>query len=340
MREEKIDGRGRPREIDYTAILYDLYRLRTLSVEQIRNVHFKGKESSVYVTLHRMKKNGLLESTCRVRSDGKKIAACYYIREKGIHHLYMQGKIKKPRRAYDNKPDGKKLSYLIETNDLYVQLHEYDYEMIDAREWKSRFEMDRNAMVKAGLKTADGKEYGVYIFEQDVNEDKTLVRFKNEIKNNPQTSRFIIFFKGIDSFNKLYKQMNEVELSHAETNLLPYTFGVNALKEFNTENQFVNLFAKYGVVKINDRSNTITSLFADYILTVNGEEYYICNYLFRNEVARHYLRSYSIDRYQRDGRKVLIFTWQATEENLNSIEDDFKQYPHIQVIKFKGERCV
>lgn len=330
---KKIDGRGRPKEIDEMAILYDLYRYRTLSVEQLRNVHFQGKESSIYVKLHNMKREGLVNSTCRVRKDGKKIAACYYIAEKGIRQLVQQGKIEKPRRAYDNKPDGKKIPYLIDTNELYVKLHSEGYEMYDSREWKSRFEMDRNAMIKAGLKAADGKEYGVYIFEHDLREEKTLQKFKNEIKNNSQTSRFFIFFKGKNAFEKIFKQMSEVEFSHKEINMLPLTFGINILKKFNIENQFVKYFTQYGEVKINDHSNTITSLFSDYILTVEGEEYYICNYLLRNEVARHYLSNYTYDRYQRDGRKVAVFTWKETEKNLNSIEDDLKQYPHIRVIK-------
>lgn len=330
--EKKIDGRGRPAKIDYTAVLFDLYRYRTLTVEQIRNVHFQGKGRYVYLALHRMKRNGLVDSTCRVRKDGKKIAACYYIAEKGIHHLCEQGLIDKPRRAYDNKPVGRKINYLIETNDIYVQLHSKGYEMIDSRDWKARFKMDRNALVKAGLKTADGKEYGVYIFGKDVDEDKTIQRFKNEIGNNSQTGRFLIFIRGINAFEKLHRQLSEVEFSYMEINLISYSFGIKVLKEHNTENKLVNIFTKYGSVKINDHSNTITSQFADYILTVDEKEYYICNYLLRNEVARHYLHNYTYDRYQRDGRKVIVFTWERTEKELNSIEDEFKQYPHIKVI--------
>lgn len=258
---------------------------------------------------------------------------CYYIGEKGIHHLCERGLVSKPRRAYDNKPEGKKLPYLIDTNDLYLQLHTDGYEMIDSRDWKARFEMDRNALLKAGLKTADGKEYGIYIFEQDVNEDKTLLRFKNELKSNPQTGRFFIFFRGKSAFDKIHKQLNEVEFSYVEINLIPFSFGVNVLKNFNTQDHFVKLFTNYGEIKINDHSNTITSHFSEFTLKKDGEEYYVCNYLLRNEVARHYLHFYTTDRYQRDGRKVLVFTWESTEEKLNSIEEEFKQFPHIQVIK-------
>lgn len=321
---------GRPNEINQLGILFDLYRYRTLTVQQLKKVHFKGKESSVYVILHRMKKEGLVEAITRSKDGGKRLMACYFITGRGITRLREAGLVKKARRAVDNKPDERKIPYLVDTNELYVQLHEKGYELIDAREWKSRFEMDRNAMVKSGLKAPDGREYAVYIFETDVDEERTVKRFKQELKNNIQTGRFLVLFKGIRAYNKLKKNLKAKELSYIELNLLPYGFGLKKLHSFPTQSQFVNLFTKYGSVRDNELANSSTSHFSDYILTTtSGEEFYICNYLLCNEIARYYLNHYNNDHFRSDGRKVKVFCWKETEEKLSSMRDQFKQYPHV-----------
>ncbi|MDX8367205.1 replication-relaxation family protein [Cytobacillus sp. IB215665] len=325
---------GRPPVINYEAILYDLYRYQTLTIEQLKKVHFKGHEGSVYVSLHRMKKRGLVSSTCRVNEKGKKIAACYFITEKGIGHLEEVGLLHEKRRAYDNKPSGKKIPYLIDINNMYVDLQESGYEMLNARDWKEQHHLNRNALVKAGLRTPDGKEYGVYLFETDLEESITLPRFKKEIKEASQSNRFIIFFKGKDSYKKFKNSLGHEELTKGEMCLLPYNLGKKLLGELPKQDHLVKVFTNYGEVKINDRSNTVTSSFADYILEKDGQEFYVCNYVFGNEVALYFLTKYTKDRFARDGRRVYVF---YSEKILSIMEQDFKEmfkdhYPHIEFI--------
>ncbi|MES1045606.1 replication-relaxation family protein [Bacillus sp. Gen3] len=334
MIESEKRKAGRPPIIDYGGLLFDLYRYRTLTVEQIRQIYFKERENTVYVALHRLKNKGWIDSTCRVNGKGKKVAACYYITEKGLTELIREGKVKNPRRAYDNKPEGKKIPYLIDINDLYTDLCHIGFEMIDAREWKEKYHMNRNSLVKAGLRTPDSKEYGVYLFESDVSEQVTLPRFKREISDNGQSNRFIIFFKGMQAYTKFKKQLSSEELTKGEMCLLPYKFGRRLLGDFPTQVQFVNLFTKYGQVKINDFSNTITNGFSEYILMKKGEEAYICNYLLGNEVALYYLSKYTYDRFQRDGRKVYVFYSLTVNRFTNqNFQEVFREhYPHVKFI--------
>jgi len=326
--------RGRPPVIDYHGIMYDLYRYRILTVEQIRKVHFRGREKSTYTTLDRLKRKGWVDSTCKVNKQGKKVAACYYITGRGLTELVSEGKVHNPRRAYDNKPEGKKIPFLVDINDLYADLSPSGYEMIDAREWKNIHNMNRNALVKAGLRTIDGKDYGVYLFETDVNEQITLSRIKREILDNGQSNRFIMFFKGMTAYNKFKKHMDNVELTKGEMCLLPYRLGRRLLAELPTQENFVNIFTKYGKIKTNDGLNTLTSAFAEYILEKDGKEAYICNYILNNEVALYYLSRYTYDRYQRDGRQVYVFYSKAIQKITNqNFQNNFEEfYPHIEFI--------
>jgi hypothetical protein len=306
-------------------ILDDLYERRTMTVKQIRQLHFVGTEKYVYHRLYQLKKCGYVKSMPMVK-DGQKTAACYYVTEQGVRLLKESGRIKTLRRARNNKASGKKIKYVIDTNNLYTTLKGSGWEVVDSRRWKNEKRIDRNTMLRCGLRRKDGKEYNVYIVGAEIT-DRTLKKIQNEIEK--QTLQDIILYKGKgqeqtkEIMKRLRGMMSEIAIK--EINLMPFMAGLRILLKFTSEESCKELFKQYGEVL----PYSGTYMFANYLIRKHEQEYYLCNHLYGNETAIHWLKRYAVDRYKQDGRKVLLFTWSSYA---GMLRQEFEQYPHIEVV--------
>lgn len=294
-------------------ILADLYRYRTLSGQQIKNVHFREKPKYIYRKLSLLKKEQLIESIQGVWLKNKKKGGCYFITEKGISLLKEHKMIEsQQRRARDNKITGPALPHVIEINDLYSELIHYGWEFVPSREVKASEGMNRSALVRGALKDRRGKEYIVYFLEHD-SKDETIERIANELKLH-SFPNVIVLCKGKESYYKFQEAAKPVVVS-GSLNVIPYPFALQVLKYFTDESIYFQLFSQYGMVTPIQAKNG----FAEYEIDCNGEKMYIANYLLGDQMTRHFLSKYGPDRYQVDGRKVLLFAWEAQTLDLQQI---------------------
>ncbi|MCF6094517.1 replication-relaxation family protein [Microaerobacter geothermalis] len=306
------------RDID---ILYNLYRYRTLSIDQIKRLYFVEKPGYAYRKLYLMKKAGLVESKQMVALKNGK-GGCYFITEKGIDILEEHKLTDKRRRARDNKVENNSLAHFIEINDLLIELSNYLWSFIPSREVKEKRGMNRSALVKGALVDQDNKEYVLYLLENDSKEE-TIERIVNEIRTH-SFSDCLILCKGQESYKKLKPAIKTVAVA-GTLNILPYHFALRTLKQINGETSFVKIFTKYGEVTPIDSVNG----FAKYIVDHHGKKKYIANYLFGDQMMLYFLELYTYDKYLMDGKEVLLFAWGGQVEELDNM---FSQYPHIEIV--------
>ncbi len=280
-----------------------------------------------------MKKKGLVASRPIVRKrDGKKTAACYYITSKGINFLLEKKIIPKGRRADRNMVKGNEINDVLDINELHVHLHNKGYQLVERRAWNVEYGLNYNSLTSGGLITKDGKRYSVYMIAGNA-EQETIARIKNEIIEQPQSSRFMIFFKGPNSFKYYRTHIKDGELGYIEYCLLPYNFIAFRLPFFPEQSYFVKLFTKFGKVEEN-RTKTSNTSFADYLLRIeNGQEYYVCNFLLLDYAALARVSSYPMQQYKNDGRKIAIFCWKELRHLLTSIES----YEFVEIFEVTEE---
>lgn len=323
-------------------ILFEIYRMRGLTVSQLCEVIFHSRHYA-YKYLQRMKDEGLLID--RMDMNGKlRLAKVYSCTDKAIEQLEKNGYIEKGVKAKDNTPPNNKMKYTILTNEVYAALMPYGINMLDSREWKRKNDMDRNALVRGGLQMLDGREIGLYLFFSPENigganlSDSMLKRFKHELKKFPQTNRFTVICYDSKIYEKIVKAVDSDSGMSAfkELLIIPFgknDFGYNLLRLSRSEIERKADLETILNARLNSNHPSLQGHyqnFASYVAEYKDEERYVVDFLSMNRpVLHHLLTHYHSNAYEKDGRKVDLVCWKANEMELLQ---KYKSYPHIRIV--------
>ena len=305
-----------------TNLLFDLYKYRTLSIEQISNVHFNGKVGYTYRRLYLLKKEGFVHSYPLVRLKNDRRAGCYYITEKGIDILEELEMIDQARRARDNKVSGPALPHIIEINELFAQLSPSGWEFRPSREVKAAYGMNRSSLVNGSLVDKSNKEYMVYLLQESSRED-TIEQITREIQTH-DFEHVLILCKGKESYFDMKQALQRVLIA-GTVNILLFPFALKVLKALNGEKAYQQLFMKYGPIYPVHTKHDFTRS----IIHHQGEDKYLVNYLLGDQVSMYFLKKYTYDRYQMDRRRVMLFAWKG---QMLELQEEFNAYPHIELV--------
>jgi len=331
-----LEKTRKKKKVNELSILYDIYRLRTLTSEQVRNVHFSHSKQYHYVKLKNLKKEGYLDSGPLIKTEtGRKKATCYWVTDQGIDRLRDAGYVESARRAWDNKPKGHRLDDVVSVNDLYSELTPYGYEVIDSREWKERFGINRNSMVRAGLQFPNGDEYAVYMFFSKEIQNKTVETLMKQVFEYTMTNKVIILAKHTETYEKIKRAMKPKYMVRDEINLLPYDFGIELLKKLKSPgDRKVLLEKELGITSENQAeltpvTNGKASSFADYQYLAGGESLYIVDHTYHDAVKLNMIElNYTHEVYKSLGKNLVVITWKPNEKELR---ERFEAYPHVAV---------
>ncbi|AYB41754.1 hypothetical protein D5F52_26740 (plasmid) [Brevibacillus laterosporus] len=309
-------------------ILFGLHKMRTLTIKQIHDTYFSNNgKGYTYLRLHQLKMAGLVECWPLVNEEGRKNGACYCNTDKGINILIERGLIDSTgskrntiiRKSSKNRPSKRIRKSIIEHNGIFLALENVGWEYIEQRDYKRIRGLNRGSVIKGGIKSIDGKEYALYILEKTPREF-TLEKIIFELKNS-SLKNIIILMKGKRYYNQI---VNDKQIINEELNILPFRIGVKILKRFPSEASIVKLFTSLGEVSIVRNRH----MFGKYVVTTRtGEQKYICNYLLGDEMAIRFLKKYTWDRYELDGKKVVLFIWD------NQFLELGKGYEHVEIVQ-------
>lgn len=341
-------------------VLYEIYRTRGLTIEQMSNTIFDNKQYAFHY-MKRLKEEGLIVG--KILTEGKRrIAMQHCVTEKGIDYLEQCGRIRKyneneleyneitnkrslkyetttktgvyiPRKllALDNNNGyvKNKMLYSLYTNEIYAGITPYKTYFYDSREWKSKYVMNSNAMVRGGLKMPDESEYSLYVLFSKQNiptaavSQRILERIFTEMSENRQSGRHIVYVYDQSDYVMAQKFFEMNVLTAKELLIIPH--GVNnigikmlsLLTDKKTQKKHIEDYLNVRLYGENEIIDTTAALFADYLMDDNGETFYIVDYLSLNELKiTMLLRQYTREQYIIHNRKVKILSWTATESIL------------------------
>jgi len=307
------------------AILKDLYDYRVLTHQQIKKVHFPNSSYS-HKKIHLLREAGYLK-TKPFLVKGQKRGAMYFISDDGINALLEEGVIDHPRKAQDNRPENRQLPLLVEIHKLYEELTLYGWKFIESRDIKRHYQMNRNAYIMGGLRSKDGRMYGVYLLEESPH-DSTFRTIMTEIKNSV-LDRVFIFSKGQDAFERMKEELADPIAQ--EVNVCSWKFTPDTLKFLRDDSNYQRLFGHFGEVKTIPNKNN----FGDYVLTVNGEEKYVMNYLMGDMSAKYFLGRYARERAGIEKRKVMVFAWSYQIDT--ELKPEFEGNPWVEFVPLTKE---
>jgi DNA-binding PadR family transcriptional regulator len=334
-------GVKQEKKYDELKILHEIYRMRGLTITQLCEVFFDSRHYA-YKYLSTMKKNELLTDRMDIRQSIRK-AKIYTCTDKAIELLEKNGLIDKRRLAKDNAPLTK-LRYTVQTNELYSVLTPYGIKVMDSREWKAKWNMDRNTLVRAGITMVDDREIGVYMFFSSEQlsgaglSDSMLERFKREYKKFSQSNRIAVICYDQNIYKRIIKAVDSDKemMKRKELMIIPYgknNFGLNLLLLHRSEVE-----RKYDLetilnARLNKEHPSLDNKnqdFASYIGDHGDKETYVVDFLSMNRPVLHHLEThYHQDAYSKDGKQVEIVCWMP---NADELARRFKQYPHVKIV--------
>ena len=352
-------------------VLFELYRTRGLTRDQLARAIFAGT-SYIKSYLSKLQKKGLVGG--KVLSKGKiRLAKLYQITDKGIELLENKGYVRKyndnerssekkkpfnyddmqrtgvyiPRKvlAYDNNQSSSKdkMMFTLYANQMYAGVSEYGFYFFDSREWKLKYDLNRNAMVRGGIKTTDGIEYSVYMLftAEEVRiasmSDKMLYRMMHEMIEFPQTSRHIIYvYGGQGEYNKVLMFFKNNPVACEELLIIPHgakDVGLNIVRLLQNQEAYQEQLESHLGARLNsdELEYDTANLFADYLTVIDGQSYYVIDYIKLNEAKLSMLlREYTPDKYHRMGIPVMILCWNAMG---HEITEYYKLYPYVKIVE-------
>lgn len=294
------------------AILYDLYRYRVLTTDQIKRKYFSDSKYYVNRKLNMLRNSGWISTFSVSRNDGRKGRAHHRLTDRGINVLKVHGYSIK-RKAFDLLVTDESLPYLIEANNIMVELSPHDWKMRDSRETKERYNMNRGDQMHGTLLSPNGTEYGFFVLEKGTL-DKNMAKVVQEIwATSEGLTHFIIFAKGMDSIRHFVERSREQKLvTSGSLCVMDLAFGIEYLQSrLSDKRSFKRIFQdeRAPVYWLGPSTKRRFECIARY----QEEEVYFVNLLdtdlMKVEAIHNYLGD--LPRMQRFGekpRRVLVLT--------------------------------
>lgn len=318
-------------------LLYDLYRFRILTRDQIERLYFEGSKWYTYHKMYIMKNSGYVNSRIIMRNkpQGKERTAIYFITDKGIRELRDRGWTDEEVEAKDLQIERQNMEGYLEFNDLYVELRDQGYTFIDSRTLKKKYQMERGDLCKGAMVTPDGTEFLVYIVRSGARE-QTLRRILKEMNRSyEQMTRRnnLVLFRGSDSFElfqNLHLESMEQEGSKILDSIyaLPYTYALTLFKYLKTEQDYLKLFTKYGQMYRNSKA---VEKHKSYLIHHDGHEKYAIN-LLMNDLTL-------IDRIKRErwDRQAVLFVF---TDFIDVVSERLKGVRQVEIIEITDEELM
>ena len=236
-------------------ILYDLYRFRIMTREQIERLYFRGSRG-IYVpqNVHSAKQRvHSIKNHHAGQTEGERT-------DRHIHHhrqrnpvITERGLIDEDIEAKDLRIERQNMEGYLDFNDLYVASKREGYTFLDSRALKKKYQMERGDLCKGAVVTEDGREYLVYIVRAGA-KDQTLRRIMKEMNRSYRQMgkrHNLVLFRGLESFDAFRTMYLASDRVFDTVCALPYTYALNVLKRFKTDQEFVKTITKYGEVEPN-----------------------------------------------------------------------------------------
>src|SRR5699024_5194432 len=321
-------------------ILEDLYNLRALTTEQLSSRFDYSIRHIGRITRELQAEQLLITEKVRGYEKHKGFQGNYYrISTKGIRYL-NQADFNTSRTSDQLRVSEHYLPYILSLNDLHLRVEPHGWEVINSRDVKAKFNLNRGDNIHGMLISPDGTKYGVYIFLNSVIE-YNMKKIKSEIRryNNTDFPNMLILCKTEDGFNQVVSELHAFSgiVNYFTFKVLPFGFGINYLKEFDSEDTILDFLKDFGVILYPEADISEEPIGLETVVIHEDEEKYFINMLDNDLEKLQTIRNYRKERYELDGRKLLIVTNMGNRYP-NLLEDihhiDYLHITHEEIVDY------
>lgn len=346
----KFQGRVKyPKE----RLLLEVYRMRGLTLKQIERAIF-GSYDYAYEYMTKLEKEGLVQG--KVYNSGKKrLGKLYTLTDTGIERLVAANLVQEPSqslqgvhvpsletknetsvledtvpfskpkllKAYANNQgyDKHRVIYTLLTNELYAEITRYGMYFFDAREWKVRYNLNRNAIVRGGFIALDGQEYSLYVlfspeqYKTASVSENMLTRIVEEITLNQQDGEHILYIYNEEKYDWIIEQLREMQIYQSNLHIIRHNNGkgYEKLRLLSHREKFrqslSNVLQLDLPVVPNER---LASRYAHYDVNLNGHPFYLFNFLTHNEGAlKRLFNEFNSERSKIENHQMGLLIWES-----------------------------
>src|SRR5699024_6230459 len=200
-------------------------------------------KGSMYHKLSRLRHRGFV-ATQNIKgfsSQGGLQGKCYKITNKGISYLKKYG-YELSLKAESIKVSDMRVPTLIITNDLFEQFSNKGWKVLDSRELKEQYKLNRGLNLHGMLSSPnissqdissqgfEQRNYPFYILLEGTS-DAFIKRIRGEVGRLQQFSDLIFFTKNVDVFQRTFSEMlmNADVFTYRSFRVLPYGYGMRYL---------------------------------------------------------------------------------------------------------------
>ena len=319
-------------------LLQDLFRYRTLTINQIRQLYFEAHdESYVYKRLGRLQQHHYVLVRSRFIANNK--VGIVSISERGIRTLVQKKLISEDEVVRANHLRKLNTDYhlknSLDARTLYVRLRGDGWEFKDGREFKIEKNLNRGNKVLGVLISPDGIEYPLFIMDRNF-KDRTIAKVMTEIKTSP-FSRALIMYRGTgtEDYQRIvaaHARAVEEQRLVANIHVFPFVMqSIDLLKKTLAPSCLVKYFTEeYGqLIPVKNRY-----YLAPYEIEHEGEQKMVMEYLSHDLYRTFSLELYGESAYREHQKKCLVFTWDAYQ---SEVESYLKGKPHMQLVTLNLE---
>ncbi|MFC3041607.1 replication-relaxation family protein [Virgibacillus xinjiangensis] len=321
-------------------ILKNLYNYRALSTGQVSEFHGMSMP-------YTYRKLNILRNTGYIRSEpirgyirGQSRQGNYHrISEAGIACLRKQG-YPAERRADDLRVRRFHLPFVLTTNNILIKLEQAGWTVQDSRDVKKQYRLNRSTNVQGRVTTPDGMAFVIYTFLHSTSA-KNLQKIIREMEQHRFFDTYAFFTKGQESFSQVVDRLmdSRVITECKSLKVFPQTFGINYLLAFRAnEEQVIRELAYRGILHVpaSETDNTARGHpdGLSQIVRYQGEEMYFLNLLDTDLIKIKHILQYRKDRYERNGRKVLVLTHPGLRPKHESL---LQHVHHVHFLEVGGE---
>lgn len=280
-----------------------------MTVEQISERH-NYTIGTLYHKLSGFIKSGFITTGTikgyATTDNSLKLGKYYKLTGKGITYLRESG-YELEKNAEDLRISDFRVQNILHYNDMVTHFSSHVWSVLDSRQVKLRRSLNRGDVVDGMLISPEKREYIFYLLLNKVSNYR-MIKLILELNRN-EYSDVILFFNSKGGFKSVLNEMllNAEVYKYNSFRLMPLVYGMRYLAYYNDSQVLFNyLEDEFNIYAVEKNKNERYQVDFKTIVEYKGTEYYLVSMLDHNLTNLHFIKNYTKERYEQDGRKILL----------------------------------
>ena len=249
------------------------------------------------------------------------------------------------------------LPFVLNANDVGLELYNYGWEYFDSREAKERFALNRQLLLHGLLQDSNGKDMWYYGYQENITL-KTFRMLASELESTRVIQNVLITYKGLPASNMLHKLINPVmyggrkiyPVSNVTSlKIMDFEFAKSYFACFLSDDdvyRFINGYYKKWIEIVGEYKAKKKMAFVNVVANlkeydsnqqlVRTQSVLVANVLDMDLVKINELRRYNQEAREREGMNLILIIREKDKDIIKSYFHS-EAYKHIGFFVVKDE---